>query len=1279
MTPIGAKGQTTGSVAAAVVDYLEGDRSDPGVALLAAKAQAVTGGASTGDYYADSPEGPGRWLGAGAVFRQLDGTVDRQAFTRVLEGRDPHTGARLVTAQGSSQRGHLAVGTAAAFDTDGRPMYSVADAASLLGVRRGEMQHLVDAANNVGNLDARDAGWIASIEHPSHGILIGDSEISRLQELAAAPVDVQAIRDAGASDDELSVNEAARLLQVASSYVRRLCRAGQQLLADRPRAHLAATVHGEGGTKRFLIRREQLAGFASGRKPPTARVGFDLTLTVEKSLGVVTMLSAGGRQQAMVRALRVANETAIAHLDQVASVGRRTGEVVSSEGLLVASYFHGTSRALDPHPHHHNVVANAIVDDQGDVRTLDARALYRHAPAAAALATAAARWEMRDLGVDWWLRDDGVWEMSGVSRDMIREFSQRRGEMDEVRQALEEKLGRTITHEEENTVAKSTRAPKTAVDPISLQKQWLTRADRVGFDVDDCFDRVTRSVVLDQVDDDTRSGLFSQLVDPDSGLCAESNTFSRSDVFKAIADWSLPGTDDDPACRKVIVPPAEIERLTAEFCATTLVAEIDRAGGGVIRRRDGSVVADGQNEPAFTTIELLDVQQDLLDVIDAGINTNAGTVTAEHLDAALASDPRLSGEQRSLVTGWLTSGDRVQTAVGRAGTGKTTTMKAATVGWQSAGYRVIGAAIKGEAAQQLATDAGIESETVAMLLARHTAGIRVFDARTVVIVDEASTIGDRDLHTLVHAAIDAGAVVRLIGDPAQHSSVPAGGSYTSIVERYPERTPELTEVRRLTNAGERDRAELLRSGSVGVALDQLVASGQLTLTDSDADTYAHIVERWATERAAGRAHPMVHGRNDQRRLLNTLAQQLRLSNGDIDPTVAVALADGRRLCVGDEVIARHGNRRLFPDRNRDAWMRNGTLGTVTAVHTNPDKPAGDRVDIHTAGGIITIPRADFDRAAGGVDLAYAVTSYAVQGSTREVSTSALTATTSRAELYVDITRGRNSNKVYATRNVTGGAAAAEPHLPALPVDVVDSVAGRMARDAEPTAVTQASGARSVEHRRTGRSLAGLYAAKRRSDSPDALLDAAIQRSERGVHRVGANRPDPALVRLLPRPVIPHLANRWDQIAGDIAVHHATLPGPLDADRGLASVVAPDAAEMSNQLTTLAVDVTRRRLVDHLDPASPTANVVRTQPGWLDHHLAQRTATGTVAAVDLDQLAGLVDDVHTWRAENDLIDNTADDQPLGPSLDNDIGRTQQRALARRLTTRSAQSRDSRSIA
>jgi len=225
----------------------------------------------------------------------------------------------------------------------------------------------------------------------------------------------------------------------------------------------------------------------------------------------------------------------------------------------------------------------------------------------------------------------------------------------------------------------------------------------------------------------------------------------------------------------------------------------------------------------YTTVELLEVEADILAVHRRGRHAGAGIVPVGVLDATVAADPRLSDEQVRLVRAWCTSGHRVQAAVGRAGTGKTTTMRVAATAWQAAGYRVIGAAVKGEAARQLATDAGIDADTVALLLARTAAGQPVLDSRTVLIVDEASTLRDRDLAAILRDAEAEGAVVRLIGDPAQHGSVPAGGSFTQLAAGGD--TPQLTRVRRLVDPGERQRAELMRAGRVEEALAELQSSG----------------------------------------------------------------------------------------------------------------------------------------------------------------------------------------------------------------------------------------------------------------------------------------------------------------------------------------------------------------------------------------------------------------------------------------------------------------------
>jgi hypothetical protein len=455
------------------------------------------------------------------------------------------------------------------------------------------------------------------------------------------------------------------------------------------------------------------------------------------------------------------------------------------------------------------------------------------------------------------------------------------------------------------------------------------------------------------------------------------------------------------------------------------------------------------------------------------------------------------------------------------------------------GYRVIGCAVKGEAARQLAADAAIDADTVALLLTRAGSGQRVLDEHSVLIVDEASTLGDRDLLALLRVTETAGATLRLIGDPAQHGSIPAGGSFTHIVTHSPASDiPQLTTARRLLDPGEQARAELVRGGRISDALDALQASGQLILSDRDVDTYAAMLDRWHHHRQAGDPHPMVHGRNRQRRLLNQLAQAILAADGTVDLHRAVATSDGRRLAVGDEVIARHGDRRIHPPQRPAAWMRNGTTGRIVAIHPGPT-PAQDRIIIDTAGGLIDCGRPVFNRRRGGIDHAYAVTSYAVQGSTRTASTSAVTATTSRSELYVDITRGRDSNHLYATRRL-GHDGDTEHHLPTVAVDTMTLLRQRLAGGNGRTALGTDPTALDVANTKSKRTLRGLLAARRRGEP--GPVDVAIKRTADAIRRQARSAPPDELTAILPpRPTCPHLAKRWDTAAGAVAVHHAANP------------------------------------------------------------------------------------------------------------------------------------------
>lgn len=125
-------------------------------------------------YYADSGEEPGRWLGRAADRAGLRGEVQRGDFAAVLSGRDPLTGERLISAQGSAgRRGHLGAGTATRTAPDGTRLYDEADAATVLGATKAEAARMFDVGSAVGGIvpepGAEDGPALGRAEGPATG------------------------------------------------------------------------------------------------------------------------------------------------------------------------------------------------------------------------------------------------------------------------------------------------------------------------------------------------------------------------------------------------------------------------------------------------------------------------------------------------------------------------------------------------------------------------------------------------------------------------------------------------------------------------------------------------------------------------------------------------------------------------------------------------------------------------------------------------------------------------------------------------------------------------------------------------------------------------------------------------------------------------------------------------------------------------------------------------------------------------------------------------------
>ena len=656
-------------------------------------------------YYADSGEEPGRWLGAGAQTAGLTGEVQGDDLAAVLSGRDPRTGERLLSARGSAgRRQAIGAGHHTMVSPTGEKLYDESDAAAVLGATKAEVTRMIDVGAGLAMSRAL-AALGATLEPPPDGseasylvpVISGDgnrwvteSELSRCVDARSDGVDAASLTSTGADGDLFSIAEAARLGGVTSRYLRRLAKHGEDHRTDietalaagrRPRQAYLIAYRGSRG--QWLVTRRHLTEFLERRRPPAVRVGFDLTLTTEKSLGVLALLGRPrGRTGRPGRRSRTATTPRCNWLEAHAATGRVAGHPVDAAGWTVASFRHLTSRALDPFPHHHNVVANTVCLPDGTHRALDARGLYRHAQAASALATAEMRHQLSArLGVRWRPGRKGGWEIAGIDDAVLSEFSQRRHEIDDALQELEEAIGRGAHPAEVEHIVLRTRPAKNHTPAADLTGGWRQRAAALGFDRDAAAACVGHDVPIAEPDVET---LFASLAAP-SGICASGSVFTRADALVALADHPVATADGPP--QPLLVGAAGVEALTDEFLASPHVVRV--AGSGA---------------ELFTTVEMLEVQDRIVSRFRQGLHRGSGLVSRAAVSATLDTHPHLSGEQRGLVESWCGQGHQFQAAIGRAGAGKTTTVAAAADAWTAAGYRVVGAAVKGEAARTLADD-----------------------------------------------------------------------------------------------------------------------------------------------------------------------------------------------------------------------------------------------------------------------------------------------------------------------------------------------------------------------------------------------------------------------------------------------------------------------------------------------------------------------------------------------------------------------------------------------
>jgi len=577
------------------------------------------------------------------------------------------------------------------------------------------------------------------------------------------------------------------------------------------------------------------------------RPGWDVTLSAPKSVSIMAEV-AGDRR--LIAAHGEAVKTALAHVEtHMAATRVRHGGAVIRDGtgnLIVASFQHGTSRAQDPQLHTHNVIMNATQGEDGSWRSLEPRAIYQLQKQIGAIYRQELALKVREQGYEIETGRDSMFEIKGVSADVMAAFSTRSAEIEA---ALSERgtSREAASAAEKQMAALDTRRSKVAVDHASLVADWRETASNAGFG-------------------------------PEARQAMVRNTEMKATGAPLLADMTAQATMADRALAHAADKLGERQSV---FSTAALHEEAGRIGlGKVGYAQIGAAIASatwqgtliertyvdrrGAEFAGFTTRENIEAETKLLRIEARGrsalVPIASPLAAAKAVAGASARGERAgfawNADQRAATEQILTSRNRITAVQGYAGTAKTTTVLATFAREAEArDVAVVALAPTASAAMVLGEALATRGDTVARHL--QSPKLSAHGRPAAWIVDEASLLSARDTARLFDLAEKQNARLILVGDVKQLGSVEAGAAFKQLQDAGME-TASLAEIVRQTNIATRDAVLASIEGDAKKALAALDrGGGQIVEAADRAERFAAIAERYAGLDRKARARILV--------------------------------------------------------------------------------------------------------------------------------------------------------------------------------------------------------------------------------------------------------------------------------------------------------------------------------------------------------------------------------------------------------------------------------------
>lgn len=678
------------------------------------------------------------------------------------------------------------------------------------------------------------------------------------------------------------------------------------------------------------ILKGQLPDGTMVRKSKTAeskdRPGIDFTLSAPKSISIQA-LAVGDKR--LIEAHDKAVKAAMSEMERFAMARKKEGGKSVRENtanLVIVSFRHELSRAQDPQLHTHNIVANMTQRSDGQWRAISNEDMLRNVKMVGAFYRAQLASEVQKLGYELRETQKGQWELASVSDKAIDLFSSRSKEIERLLKARGQERDDATTMQKQ-IIALASRPKKTDVDRALLREYWhqLARDANVSLDRPETSFKTAVMQKVEAAGDYLQEKLKGETKKDVEArkavdfaiehLRERQGIFSRREILE-IAYGKGATRSSVGAIDSALEKAKQDGRLVAELPLYQTARSLNRSSSELMKDPNAALFkghddfekltksswvaltmhargltqeqAKEQVETAikrgaivkaeerYTTQEAKKSEIRILGMERSG-RGRVSPMASEKEAAAILAKTNLNQGQQDAVNMILRSDSRFVGVQGLAGSGKSHMMAAAMDGvakgageaGKSQGYKVIGLAPYASQTQELER-LGMKAQTVASFLAKKSDHSKI-DAKTMIVLDEASTLPAHQMEKLMRVVEERGARMVMVGDRKQTQAVEAGKPFEQLQDSGMSMA-YMTEIQRQKN-------ETIKAAVIHAANDRIPAAvatlkGHIQEIKEDGARYTKIAEGYTSLSPEDRSKTLVvAGTNDARRQINSLIRE----------------------------------------------------------------------------------------------------------------------------------------------------------------------------------------------------------------------------------------------------------------------------------------------------------------------------------------------------------------------------------------------------------------------